>query len=195
MKPSAVEIVKSRLRVASEALRDLNTADTYDQFFDAWFVFLTAWKSIYTTLEQGAKPSPQSMQWFGGKARERKNDALLQYLFQARNDEEHGLKRSVEHGGGTQLYDVTPGQKISMLADPIYGKMRAVDVQTGQPLNLINEQPAGPTLAVVEDRNHKKYYPPIGFLGEILVDSSPIGVAEAALKYMELLVDEAEGLQ
>jgi hypothetical protein len=191
MKPNAIVIAKGRLRVADGALSDLKNANSYDQFFDAWFIFLTAWKGIYTVLEQGAKPLPQSMQWFGEKAKERRSDPLLQYLFQARNVEEHGLKRSIEHGGGAHLYAVTPGQNITMQINPATGRGRGIDFDTGLPLELLNEQPPGPTLAFIKDRNGKVCAPPIIHLGNQLKDMSPIGVAEIALSYITELVGEA----
>ncbi|MEL7687903.1 hypothetical protein AAG596_08325, partial [Citromicrobium bathyomarinum] len=72
MKPQGLEKARRRLRVASNALDQLKAAASDAEFEDAWFIFLTSWKGIYTTLEQGAKSSAQSRQWFGGKKAERK---------------------------------------------------------------------------------------------------------------------------
>lgn len=91
MNLNAITKAESRLRLATQQLESCSNAANHNDFADAWYLFLVAAKNVLTTLEQGAKSSAQSRQWFGAKKQERKDDPLLQYLFQARNDEEHGL--------------------------------------------------------------------------------------------------------
>ncbi len=72
MNRSAVEKAKARLRVARKALAELKESRTFSDFSDAWYVLLTSSKNVYTVLEQGAKTSAQSKQWFGAKKQARK---------------------------------------------------------------------------------------------------------------------------
>ena len=158
-------------------------------------MFLTAWKGIYTVFEQGAKTSPQSKQWFGAKATQRRGDTLLQYLYQARNDEEHGLTKSIKLSGGTYLYERGEEKRIQVQPGIMPGTVRAIDPDTGRALKLISQTPPGPTLARVRDRSNKIYGAPIFHLGEHIADTTPIGVAQAALKYTAKMIDEAAALK
>ena len=78
-------------------MKNLDTCNTFDQFSEQWYIFLVSAKSVWTVLQQGAKFSAQSQHWFGNKQKKRRADALLQYVYQARNDEEHGLQAVLEH--------------------------------------------------------------------------------------------------
>ena len=63
MDRNAIEKCKSRLRNAQKAVEDLRAyleIEDLQSFEDTWFTFLFSWKSIYTTLEQGSKTTPQS---------------------------------------------------------------------------------------------------------------------------------------
>lgn len=194
VKPNALSIAQSRLRIARSAVETAKNASSFDEFSDAWFIFLTAWKGIYTVLEQGSKESPKSRQWFGGKKAERKKTTLLQYLFEARNDEEHGLAKSVVPYGHTVLYQLErPSTGVEMMNFEF-------DESTGD-YNLISsdipvtkeQEVRGPTLVTVKDRGGKELHPPIG-LPERPHDITPIGVAMAALDYATAMIDEARML-
>jgi len=89
--PLAITKARSRLLTAKGALGDLQTCRDYNLFAAKWYIFLVAFKGVYSALGRGAEASPQSRQWFGARNRERRSDPLLQYLYQARDDDEHGL--------------------------------------------------------------------------------------------------------
>ena len=192
MKRAALERAAERYRMASEAVESLAKANSYNEFSTAWFNFLMAWKGIYTLLEQGAKDAPESKQWFAAKRKIREEDPLLEYLYQARNAEEHGLSRTWRSSTGEVLVKVTPGQNISHSKDPITGQFTVFDADTGEPLEMVQQTSAGPALVLIRNRN-KEYGPPIGHLGEV-VDITPTGVAAAGLVYMQSLLIEAESL-
>ena len=46
-------------------------------------------------LELGAKGIPKSTEWLNAKVQIQKNDPLLKYMYEARNDDEHGLGSAV----------------------------------------------------------------------------------------------------
>jgi hypothetical protein len=193
MNPNAIDKAQSRLRTAARALADLEQATDYRTFFDHWYVFLTGWKGVYTVLEQGAKQSAQSRQWFGAKKAERRADPLLQYLFEARNDEEHGLEPSIVPALGrmrVELPDVgVEGRQISVEANPLTGEMRAFRPDGG-PLSISQSHGPGPALRPVKGRGGRMYGPPIVHLGQ-RIDLAPLEVARAGLRYVEALVNDA----
>jgi hypothetical protein len=179
--------------------------EDFERFSDEWFIFLTAWKSVYTTLEQGAKVSPQSRQWFGGKKTERRDDPLLNYLFQARNDEEHGLSPGLRAGaidvmfglpdGGLPVPEGTPDAEITVTAQQVGGMMVVRATRSdGGPIEVRNSRGPHIRLEDATTRDGKKAYAPIGHKGKRLDDYTPRGVARVGLDYLTALVREAEAL-
>lgn len=68
-------------------------------FEDHWYGFLTNFHGFFTVLEQAAKPSRNSMDWFSEVKKFRRDDPLLLYLHKARNLEEHEAVGSVFRSG------------------------------------------------------------------------------------------------
>jgi hypothetical protein len=58
---------------------------------------------VFTKLEQGAKSHPKSQPWSGPVKHQRRTDALLQYIHQARNSDEHGIQRITDRKIGVQV--------------------------------------------------------------------------------------------
>ncbi len=198
MKPAAIEKARARLRNAKRAIADIEKCTDYHEFTDLWYTFLTSNKAIYTALNKGAKNNPQSRQWMGGKARQRKEDQLLQYLFQARDDDEHGLNQVTERKPGhLAIGKAAPGFSKSIHIKSLIiedGKVSGeVESMDNKPV-LIESTPPHPILATVHGRGNVSFVPPAEHLGHSLPDQSPLTVAKLAITYMESLIDEAETL-
>lgn len=196
MDSKAVEKAKLRLNQAEAKLREAADACDYQAFAGAWYFFLIAAKNVYTCLEQGSKASPQSRQWFGAKKNERKSDPLLQYLFQARDDDEHGLgevtalkPEEVRIGIGSETGS---GSFFIKTLNIDHGQITLEGVETydGKPLEIIHT-PAHVVLTPVTARAGIKYYPPTEHLGEKLPNSLPLTVGRTGLNYLGALVEEA----
>ena len=82
---SAIEQAQQRLANANEALSRLESANTLLAVERAWSEYLIAVSAIYSKLEIGSKGFGPSEAWFGRKKKQRKDDALLRYLQQARH--------------------------------------------------------------------------------------------------------------
>jgi hypothetical protein len=197
MDPKAISKAKARLRVAEKAIADLRKCKSHEEFSDIWYTFLGAAKNVYTKLEQGAKASPQSRQWFGGKKTFRKSDELLQYLFQARDDDEHGIG---------EVLALQPGARFIGVAKPGFSNRMSLHISTdskgaatlhsaeshdGKPI-LIETVGPHTVLTAVTGRGNVQYPPPTTHLGIALADNKPIPVAELALTYLTSLVADAE---
>lgn len=205
MDSRAIKKAESRLRIAKKAVADLESSKTYGDFSDHWYIFLTSAKNVYTVLEQGSKVSPQSRQWFGAKANIRKNDPLLQYLYEARNDDEHGLGSSIEVQS-SNTYEIgasAPGFSNAMRLDGQIGGIHFRDVTVSnfgtaivsnsppppslritaldnKPV-LVRRTPDTTILAEVTARGNRKYPPPDSHMGKPLKDMSPVSVAKLAI--------------
>ena len=197
MDPRALGKSYIRLRVAQQTMEKLRQIENFVLFSGEWYIFLTALKNIYTILEQGAKTSPQSRQWFGKKKAERRNDPLLQYLYHARNDVEHGLEPVLEEGLGRFLFELPDagknGRIIGYTHDPITGEME-VYRPDGGPIKLIGEREPGIELATVKGRGGEVFAPPIVHKGRPIGPISPIAAGELGLAYMLELIQQAEKL-
>lgn len=214
MKRVAIEKANSRLRVAQKALADLKSCRTFEEFSDAWYVVLTSSKNIYTVLEQGAKGAAQSMQWLGAKKQIRKSDPLLQYMFEARNDDEHGLGSSValrpelheigvagpgfsslirlDGGPFSNVVIAGSGTAVAFSGGPPPPGLRVTPLD-GKPVQ-VRRTPATTILVPVNARGDRTYDPPTHHFGQQLHDTSPIAVAELNVAYLSNLLDEAFGL-
>ena len=161
-------------------------------FSDAWYLFLTAAKNVYTILQQGSKTTPQSRQWFGGKKQERKTEPLLQYLFQARDDDEHGLANVTEHVPG-EMSLTLPQSRDPVVIKHLSVQNGRIEYEGSHPLH-VNVTPSTARLAPVCGRGPVIYSPPTTFRGKQLTDVSPVAVGRIALDYLKDLIEGAAKL-
>lgn len=193
----AVEKAKSRLRTAQSQLERIESAESYDDFSDNWYLFLVAAKNVLTMLEQGSKDTPQCRQWFGGIKERRRSDPLLQYLFQARDDDEHGIADVTKLEPSQLLIGkAAPGysNSISMsFTTDAYGRptFHKLESHDGLPV-LIEEHGEHAVLMPVTGRGGVTYQPPAEHLGQPLPDKMPVTVGKAAVSWLASVVDEAE---
>lgn len=168
---------------------------TFEDFTDLWFTFLTAFKSTYTALEQGSKISPQSRQWFGAKSTLRRGDELLQYLYQARNDEEHGLDQGTKAVPGRMTLQLTVPDSLQIDLSNVQVDNGMARLPDGQLAKVIEQQSPHIALVPVCDRDKSKTHPvPTRHLGLPVEDQSPLNIAQHALAYLAGMVKEIEGL-
>lgn len=211
MDPKALVKALSRLRVVQKAVADLEICKDYDAFSDIWYTFLVAAKNVYTVLEQGAKTTPQSRQWFGSKNQQRKNDPLLRYVTEARNDDEHGLEPISTYVPSVLNIGVTRSGTSSHMKDEngnvfigcgtAYSfvgakphRLPGMQALDGKPI-LVEDTQAHVKLVRVHDRSRNPHDPPTSHLGEKIDGSSPLVVAKAMTSYLETLVAEAQGFE
>jgi hypothetical protein len=197
MDPKAITKAESRLRIAMKAAAELRQCNQYDVFTDTLYQFISAAKNIWTALEQGAKDTPQCRQWFGAKAKERRGDELLQYLFEARNDDEHGLEPvTVRVPGSLGIGVAKPGFSNSMVINSMNfdgaGRIAHFDAASldGKPI-LIEETLPHAKLADIRPVGRPPMKPPTSHKGAPIASDAPSAVADLAVIYLAALVAEA----
>lgn len=194
---SSLEKAHSRLRIASKALDELEACADYNDFMDVWYTFLVAYKNVFTSLEKAVKGNANHMQWFGRKNTLRRKDPLLQYLYQARSDDEHGVEKGHELAPGRVAIGVSrPGETLAVHIEQVTisnGVVRVKNARNfdGTPTRVEVRGPHARLIAVT-DRAGKKYDPPIAHLGQSLPDLEPLTVAKAGSEYVAGMVKEAE---
>ena len=137
----------SRFRLARRSINNLMRAEKFEDFEDSWYQFICAAKSVHTVLELGSKGNPKSRQWMDGKNTFRNNDPLLQYIYQSRNDNEHGLDTGLDASPGPLAIGAAgPGYSRAMNISGTVGPGGGLRVTSldGKPVRI--EQKAGQIL-------------------------------------------------
>lgn len=99
----AIDACKNHLRQMQEATQTKydDKGNLSSQFYDgkalreAWSCFLVAANRFFSSLEQGAKSSNKSSNWYQRIKQMRKEDALLRYAHHARHSDEHRILEEV----------------------------------------------------------------------------------------------------
>ncbi len=179
MDKTAIQAARDSMGRAEAAVHNIEHADSFEELEAAWSDFLVMANRVYTKLEQGSKVNPKSITWFGLKKYERRKDQLLKYIKNARDADEHGLKRVTEREPGRTLI-------ASGLIEAVDGHtIRLTPESMRQPKITVGTSPA--RVVLVEVTNYgDKYQPPN--------DTSPLSVAQKAILHLRSLIAEAEGL-
>lgn len=194
----AVIKAKQRLQMVEQIIERMQACANFEEFDAVWYQFLTAAKNIYTVLEIGSKVSPRSRQWFGSIVSQRRKDPLLQYVFQARNDTEHGLEPILsivqQAMGVTVAYSGSDfSVEFNMRVDE-KGKLFVEDISSDSREPAAQFEIIGIKLADVHDRANTTYAPPRHHLGLALSGNSPTIVAVLTHEYLSKIVVSAEAL-
>lgn len=192
MKPHVLEQAKERLEIAESHFATLKAARDYKEFRIAWTQFLLALNSVFSKLEQGVKGCSKSDPWFGQIKGQRRKDQLLQYLHQARNADEHGIRpvSELKSGGfsigkgGESVHIVSMKDGVVTLGQNPDGSFPTVEVY-----------PSRAILAEVFDDLHKDSFPPPReHLGKPLEDNLPVTVAVLGIAFVRKTLEEAARL-
>ena len=193
MHPLAVAKASLLFNSASNSMRALRTVTDGDEAYVIYSDFLTAWVKIFTVLEKGSKTSAQSRQWFGKKKRDRRELGILQYFYQARNDDTHGLEPVIHITRGTAIFPVKEGEEYTVLEGRQIG-LSLID-KDGNRVIPDRHTHCNITPSTVTTRDGTKLHPPISYKGEPIKDISIFGLTRIALDYSEEMIKEAVGLQ
>lgn len=193
MKALFLSQAEGRLKLAERALGEIHQAGGNAEAFQThWLDFLIQWKGTYNKVQQAAKDNPQEIQWFGAVNSQRRKDPLLRWLYEARNDGEHGTDVSAKHNGPGYSF-TTHGKELLIKMNPngsIYlgpdGKPVAFD--DGKQIEEIDIDPAESRLLPVKEWDGKRVVPvPEFHLGEPM-QPIPRVAAELGLKWLQSLV-------
>jgi hypothetical protein len=196
MRKAAVEKAKDRFASAKARVKDLESSKDYDSARRHWYDFLLSSNVVFSILEQGAKGFDKSQNWFGKRRNERKHDPLLCYLHHARNAAEHNIFSVTELDRRKMVLveNGTPAAAIEEMTGNA-GKFRGLSSQAAnlEKINEIRIYPDRAKLIRVKDRGNE-YDPPSEHQGSAIDDNGPITVARLMVRYIELMIDEAQSL-
>lgn len=192
---SALNQARGRLRLAERAFQSLQEAgQEMDAFNIHWRDFLVQWKGTYTKLQQAAKQTPQEVQWLGEINTIRRKDPLLRWLFEARNDEEHGVITSAVHNPDLHGFYVEEDAVVDRITYSSAGGFPRLFKADGKEIatkaaGFIPAQSA--LLEVTEKDGKRKVPPPTSHLGKP-IDPKPLVAAEFGLEWLQQTYARAE---
>lgn len=194
MNPNGLKKVDQQVVKTERAFNRLCATSDPEETIDAWEDFLTAVGKIYFKLREATPKSGPSDGWHGTKVKQRRDDPLLEYVFQARNSDTHGIEEGtrtwVNHNftiAGSSPFtgiNVPEGDSISDVVGIL---------PNGERVPIPTTQTRTVRLIAVHDSKHGNTYEvPKSHLGDEL--SGPLEPAYAAgltLNYLKELVQEA----
>lgn len=199
MKLSVLEQAKGRLKLAERAFASICSAGhNRTEFQTHWLDFLVQWKGTYTKVQQAAKDSAQEIQWFGSVNRERRNDPLLRYLFEARNDGEHNTEQSATHKPDRFTFS-SEGAELKVRVNDdgslyIGQDGRPSILDEDGPISDISLLPAESRLLPVKEFDGKRIVPPPTSHLDKPMEPIPLNAANLGLVWLSSLVATAEAM-
>jgi hypothetical protein len=91
MLADAVARAREKLEKAKSHATGLTASNDYRSAHQSWHSFLATSNRVFTLLEQGAKSSNASKNWFSSHKHLRRTDPLLSSVHHARNADENGI--------------------------------------------------------------------------------------------------------
>jgi len=200
----ALKKLRARLLKTKHSLAACRAARSYDDFASAWSDFLIHSGGVVHILEAGSKTTPQGRQWYGALKRETREDPLLQYIFQARNAEEHQVHDIAENvpsrviigrKGETVILNGTFNLSDPMLwLDPNSYFQGKISTPLGK-MPSIERSFGGPKLRpIIDDRHDLEFPVPKEHRGKPLANNDPIYIAALYLKFLEETAQKAEAM-
>jgi hypothetical protein len=170
----------------------MKRATDFERFEEAWKHFLDCLEKVWKKAEregQGGSTSFES--WQSNYRQQRKKDALLSYLFQARNADQHTIRDTVEKKPAELSIEPPRSGRPGLISDlEVWSDGTCSYKHLGGRPEVIH-YPARLELVQVINRG-VAYPPPDDHLGIKLKTRNPIDVAEAGYRFYEGFLAAAE---
>lgn len=176
------------LDLARDSLEQLKAATSIDEAEECWKEFLSRIERCWNKATAHFKKSPKWNSWHGKYVNLRKKDELLCYLVNARGADEHTTENITQIQRAHHHIDAGPNKEHLLRWEPQPDGKIVVELGPGA---TITTSPATMTLLAVVNRG-VCYKVPTTHIGAPLDGSSAITIAEAALGFYKIFLDEAE---
>jgi hypothetical protein len=187
MDKKAVDAAQKEYARAAKCANIIRTSANFEEVLVAWTSFLTAHHRVFTKLEQGSKSSRKSRAWWGRKLCQRRKDALLCYLFHARNADEHTVEEITGHHETRTMITEPNPQIVSAMERGLMGRPHSPILRTIETVlknvRLLNVVDKGTRFDVPKDH-----------LGSPLSDTRPATIASLGVAYLGSMLEEARAL-
>ncbi|MCW5959013.1 MAG: hypothetical protein KIS76_02565 [Pyrinomonadaceae bacterium] len=177
---------KTELKSAERAISMMKTAKTFDEFEEAWKMYLNSIEKCWIKVERICQHKRNIFEpWQGKYKRLRKKDMLLRYLHHARNADQHTIEETVKHIPSRWEAKFPNGSGYIRSMKIVNG---AITEYEGSPM-LIESFPSRIELLRFKERGDW-HNPPTQHLDKNLEHRDPISIAQKGFRfYGEFLVN------
>lgn len=181
---------KKELIRAKRCVERMKSAQTYDEYDEAWSDFLSRIENVYSRIKVAAEYHPKYPAFSSKTNHLRATDSLLIYLKQARNSAHHGIADISKFiSGGFTINPAIPGGRVHLKSLSVDENGNATII----PVTPIKVDLHPSTVEAIPCRNRGvTYHPPTAHLGEVLESKSPILIAELGIEFYNSYLLEAE---
>lgn len=113
MNDKAFEAAKEKLQLAREKAAAMSVASDIRMLAQLWEEFLTLQQEVFLRLKKAFELGP-SKSWSDSLQHERREDAMLQYVEQARHANEHGIEKITETDHSKIAFKPRQGNSINV---------------------------------------------------------------------------------
>ena len=183
-----------RLGEAKLAISSMETARSRTDYEVEWSRFVDALQNFWTRFEEEGKSKFTNFQpWAGVISARRSSEPLLQYLYQARHQAQHG---NITLNWEEQHLRIAAGfnghiRDLKIYLDGTF-EMTAIPTPNSTTEAVVTQSFGKALLAPIVNKRHRQTFPqPSTFAGVTLTDLTPIGVARVAVDFYDDVLEQA----
>lgn len=188
------DIAASKLDEARASVEVMDNAVSRDHYTEAWGRFVDSIQEAWISFDHEGKESvPKYSSWIAAAYRQRKEDDLLQYLYQARHQSQHGKVPLAWTGSHVKIAPNWSGHiaHLHLFKDKSY--RFDAHPHDGKSPPTLEFSPGDPVLPTIQNKKYRQTFnPPEQHLGRALTSKDPVAAAKLALKYYEALLQRAK---
>ncbi|WP_376693696.1 hypothetical protein [Wenzhouxiangella sp. EGI_FJ10409] len=188
------DVAVSKLAEARSSIEAMENAVSRYCYTEAWGRFVDSLQEAWVSFDHEGKDSvPKYSAWIAPIYRQRKEDELLQYLYQARHQSQHGKVPLAWTGAHVKIAPNWSGHiaRLDLFKDMSY--RFDAQPQDGKSTPTLEYSPGDPLLPAIENRRYRQTFnPPKQHLKRALPSKDPVAAAKLALNYYEVLVQRAK---
>jgi hypothetical protein len=192
MNAKALEAAKEKLDIARDKVAAMSAARDIKMLAQLWEEFLTLQQQVFLRLKKAFELGP-SKSWSDRLQFERRTDAMLQYVEQARHANEHGIENITETAQSKIAFKPRQGNSISVNYMEIDTKNNSTKISM-DPVTAAQIEfefiPGSVELLKIKNRG-VEYAPPSSHFGKAIT-CSPIYIADLTNTYLYNKIIEAE---
>lgn len=176
----------AELEASARSMSAMRNSKSMEEFEAAWRDFLNHIEKVYVKVERCCQPFQNKfLPWQGRYNNLRKKDALLRYIKQARDADNHSIQ---------DITEMIDGKTTMKFANQAGGYIENLEIHNGKIVHysgdpmIVEHQPPQP-IAVPVKNNSEWYNPPTSHLEKRIDSKHPLHLADLAFQFYSQFVD------
>lgn len=183
-----------KLDEANIGIQQMEISKDRISYENGWVRFVESLEEAWTSfIEEGKDVSTKFQPWMGKYIKERRNDPLLKYLYQARHQSQHGNISLNWKSGKIRIAPNFSGhiKSLKIHPDGNYEADATALHESADDFSLVHESGKPILPKIVNKKHNQEYAPPNIHLNKTIQDSLPHNVAKLAIQYYHNIFREA----